>query len=60
MKKADAQAAIADLPDTFDLDMLVERLLVIEKIEAAREEIRNGLGSDQDDVESRFYSKWAK
>ena len=60
MKKASAEAAIADLPETFDLDLLVQKLILMEQIEKARQEIENGLGSEQDDVEARFYSKWAK
>lgn len=60
MKKSDLETAIADLPESFDLDFLVQKLIVIEQIEKAREDLRNGLGSDQDDVEARFYEKWAK
>ena len=54
MKKASAEAAIADLPETFDLDLLVERLLVIEKIEKGLEDVREGRVIPNEEVEAYF------
>lgn len=60
MKKADAQAAIADLPETFHLDMLVQKLIVIEQIEKGLEDIEAGRVYTQKEAEEYLRKKWAK
>ena len=42
MTKATVISAINELPKDFSLDQLIERLLVIEKIDAALTEVKNG------------------
>ncbi|MCR5889604.1 hypothetical protein LRS06_17860 [Hymenobacter sp. J193] len=42
MTKELLQATLDQLPDTFELEELIERLLLIEKIEKGREQSRRG------------------
>ncbi len=42
MTKASVISAINELPKDFSLDELIERLLVIEKIDVALTEVKNG------------------
>jgi hypothetical protein len=42
MTKATVISAINELPKDFSLDQLIERLLVIEKIDSALNEVKNG------------------
>ena len=37
------------MPETFAVDELIERLLILEKIERAQNEIKNGEGMDWED-----------
>lgn len=40
---------VEHMPDTFSIDGLVERMLILEKIEKAQKEIQNGEGMDWED-----------
>ena len=42
MTKATVLSAINELPKDFSLDQLIERLMIIEKIDAAVAEVNNG------------------
>lgn len=50
---------LQNLPDEFDAEELYERLVVIDKVEQARKQADQGLGSTLEEVEARFQKKWA-
>ncbi|WP_426669287.1 hypothetical protein ACPPVU_24085 [Mucilaginibacter sp. McL0603] len=45
------------MPDTFSVDDLVDRVLILEKIEKAQKEIENGEGMDWEDFKKEM-DKW--
>ncbi len=45
------------MPDTFSVDELVERVLILEKIGQAQKEIENGEGMDWEDFKKEM-DKW--
>lgn len=45
------------MPATFSVDDLVERVLLLQKIEAAQKEIENGEGLDWEDVKKEM-DRW--
>jgi hypothetical protein len=60
MKRSVAIQAINELPKDFDLDMLFERLLFIEKIEAGLKQEAKGKLLTQASVKKHFEKKWAR
>ena len=48
---------VEHMPDTFSIDDLVERILILEKIEKAQKEIENGEGMDWEDFKKEM-DKW--
>ncbi len=42
MEKKKALEAIQEMPENFDLEVLIERLIFIEKVEKGLEEVRKG------------------
>ena len=42
MEKKKALEAIQELPESFDLEILIERLIFIEKVEKGLEQIKDG------------------
>ena len=48
---------VEHMPDTFSIDDLVERVLILEKIEKAQKEIENGEGMDWEDFKKEM-GKW--
>jgi hypothetical protein len=48
---------VEHMPDTFSVDDLVERVLILEKIEKAQKEIENGEGMDWEDFKEEM-DKW--
>ena len=59
MTKATVISAINELPKDFSLDQLIERLLVIEKIDSALTEVKNGEFISHADVK-KLVSTWSK
>lgn len=59
MKKSTAINAIEELPKEFDLDLLLERLVVIEKIDKGLSEIKSGKTVSHDSVK-KLVKKWQK
>ncbi len=59
MKKSTAINAIEELPKEFDLDLLLERLVVIEKIDKGLAEIKSGKTVSHDSVK-KLVKKWQK
>ena len=50
---------VEHMPDTFSVDELVERVLILEKIEKAQKEITNGEGIDWEDFKKEM-DQWLK
>ena len=59
MEKSTVIQALNELPQKFDLDELLERLLVIEKIDEALEEAKSGKTVSHDKVK-KMVVKWNK
>jgi predicted transcriptional regulator len=59
MKKSVVINAVQELPSNFKLDDLMEKLIVIEKIEAGLEDIRKGRVVSHNKVK-KMVAKWRK
>jgi len=59
MKKSTAIQTLNELPQKFDLDELLERLMVIEKIDEALEDAKSGKTVSYDKVK-KMVAKWNK
>jgi len=59
MKKSTVIQTLNELPQKFDLDDLLERLMVIEKIDEALEEAKSGKTVSHEKVK-KMVSKWNK
>ena len=59
MKKAKVLETVKDLPNEFELDQLVEKLLFIEKVEKGLEQVKRGRTVSHDDVK-KMANKWRK
>jgi predicted transcriptional regulator len=52
-------SSVAELPDQFSIDDLVERLITIEKIEIGLEQVKKGMLLTQEEVKDKIKS-WRK
>ena len=59
MKREKAIETIGQMPENFEVDQLIEKLIFIEKIEAGLEDIKNGNLIDHEEV-VRPSSLWLK
>ena len=59
MNKQAAIDSIKDMPQDFELDELIERLVVIEKIEKGRNDINKGNTFSHSEAKSKL-DKWLK
>lgn len=59
MTKTALQDVLPDLPDQFSIDELIERLLIIEKVENGRRQYQAGQILTSDEVRERMM-KWGK
>ena len=59
LEKKKVIKSIKDLPDTFSLDELIDRILLIQKIEIGREQSRNGETLTTSEAKARL-KKWLK
>lgn len=57
MKKSAIIESIANLPDEVSLDQVVERLMVIEKIEKGRKDVETGKINTEDQAKAKL-DKW--
>jgi hypothetical protein len=57
LTKNKVAALVEHMPDTFSVDELVERVLLLQKIEQAQKEIENGEGMDWEDFKKEM-EKW--
>ncbi|HBG05308.1 MAG: hypothetical protein A2075_20665 [Geobacteraceae bacterium GWC2_58_44] len=58
ISKVTLEACFADLPDTVDTEELMYRLYLMEKIETAEEDLRNGKTLSHTEVQQRIAQKW--
>ncbi len=59
LTKDSVKELIEHMPETFSVDDLVERVLLLQKIELAQKEIENGEGLDWEDVKKEM-NEWLK
>jgi len=59
MKKTTVMNALSELPNEFNLDKLLDRLLVIEKIEVGLKEAKAGKTVSHESAK-KIISKWQK
>lgn len=57
MKKIQIQQVVSDLPDTVDVDALVERLHLLDKIDQAEKQFARGAGVSLEVAKQRL-SQW--
>ncbi|MDZ7605741.1 MAG: hypothetical protein U5K79_09180 [Cyclobacteriaceae bacterium] len=57
MKKATVIESINKLPDEFSIDEIIERLIIIEKIEKGHQEIKDGKVNTEEQAKAKL-SKW--
>jgi len=54
LTKDKVAALVEHMPETFSVDDLVERVLLLQKVEQARKEIENGEGMDWEDFKKEM------
>ncbi len=59
MTKEKVIAAIKDMPQDFHLDLLIEKLIIIEKIDAAEQQVREGEVTYHTEVKKKI-EEWKK
>lgn len=59
MNKQMALDSLKDMPQDFELDELIERLVVLEKIEKGRKDVENGQTFSHKEAKSKL-NKWLK
>ncbi|HEY9005121.1 hypothetical protein [Ohtaekwangia sp.] len=57
MKKAIVMDSISKLPDEFSIDEIIERLIIIEKIEKGRQQIKDGKVNTEEQAKAKL-GKW--
>ena len=58
MNKSRVIETLDSLPEEFNTEELIEKLLFIEKVERARQEVAQGKTMLLEDAKHRFESKW--
>ena len=58
LTKIKVAALVEHMPDTFSVDDLVERVLLLQKIEQAQKEIEDGEGMDWEDFKKEMEQWW--
>ncbi|MFM6975339.1 MAG: hypothetical protein ACKOW2_00615 [Sphingobacteriaceae bacterium] len=57
MKKEIVLASIADLPDEFSIDEVVDRLIFIEKVEKGLQEVKEGKTNSEEEAKAKL-NRW--
>jgi hypothetical protein len=57
MRKSTVIESINKLPDEFSIDEIIERLIIIEKIEKGSQEVRDGKVNTEEQAKAKL-SKW--
>lgn len=57
MKKSAVLDSISNLPDEFSIDEIIERLIIIEKIDKGRQNVKEGKVNTEDQAKAKL-AKW--
>lgn len=57
MRKSTVIESINKLPDEFSIDEIIERLIIIEKIERGRQDVKEGKVNTEEQAKAKL-SKW--
>ncbi len=57
MRKSAVLDSISNLPDEFSIDDIIERLIIIEKIDKGRQQVKEGKTNTEDQAKAKL-SKW--
>jgi predicted transcriptional regulator len=57
MRKTTVIESINKLPDEFSIDEIIERLIIIEKIEKGRQDVKDGKVNTEEQAKAKL-SKW--
>lgn len=57
MRKSAVLDSISNLPDEFSIDEIIERLIIIEKIDKGRQQVQDGKINTEDQAKAKL-SKW--
>lgn len=57
MKKSAVIESISSLPDEFSIDEVIERLIIIEKIDKGRQQIKEGKVNSEEQAKAKL-NKW--
>lgn len=57
MRKSTVLESISKLPDEVSLDEIIERLIIVEKIEKGRQQIKDGKVNSEDQAQAKL-NKW--
>jgi hypothetical protein len=57
MRKSTVIESINKLPDEFSIDEIIERLIIIEKIEKGRQEVKDGKVNTEEQAKAKL-TKW--
>jgi hypothetical protein len=60
MKKNTVIEALDSFEDEFDAEMLIEKLLFVEKVEKGLKDAKEGKVLDFKEAKQRFFDKWSK
>lgn len=59
MKKTQILETLQDMPDEFSVDDLIERLLILQKIEEGQRQIKEGKSYSEEEAKKKM-EKWLK
>lgn len=57
MRKATVIESLDKLPDEFSIDEIIERLIILEKIDKGRQEVKDGKINTEEQAKAKL-SKW--
>jgi len=57
MRKSAVLESISNLPDEFSIDEIIERLIIIEKIDKGRQHVKEGKINTEEQTKAKL-SKW--
>ncbi len=60
MNKNQVIDTLNSLPEEFDAEQLIERIIFMEKVEQGMQEAREGKVISLDEAKQRFQAKWSK
>ncbi|MFN7493263.1 MAG: hypothetical protein ACK5RG_10130 [Cyclobacteriaceae bacterium] len=57
MRKTTVLESLDKLPDEFSIDEIIERLIILEKIDKGRQEVKDGKTNTEEEAKAKL-SKW--